>query len=83
MKIIKMINSMDDIQKKEDFEKRKRQALSEMDAILNKYEIGIGLALSGYPHAIAPVIGYSDKKIYDEDLNRKDRRTKAAKARRK
>lgn len=60
-----------------DFEKRKKAAIAEMDAILNKYELGIGVALSGWPQAIVPIVGYSDKKVYGEESTTKRSAKKA------
>lgn len=65
------------------FEGRKRIVIEEVDKILKQYEVGLKPALQGWPQAIVPTILFSDTKQYDEDLNRKERRTKASKARRK
>ena len=64
---------MNETERAADFEKRKKAAIAEMDAILNKYELGIGVALSGWPQAIVPIVGYSDKKVYGEEASTKKR----------
>lgn len=68
---------MNEAERAADFEKRKKEAIAEMDAILNKYELGIGVALSGWPQAIVPIVGYSDKKVYGKESTTKRSAKKA------
>lgn len=57
---------MTEEERQADFIARRGKAVKELETVLQKHEIGIGLILTGLPQAIVPAISYSDLKKYAE-----------------